>query len=58
MTPKLFFKNLFISSYFYRKMKLKVQTITGVTHEIQVEERWTIKEVKVSNFGVIWFFKN
>ena len=30
-------------------MKLKIQTITGVTHKIEVEERWTIKEVKVSN---------
>ena len=39
-------------------MKLKIQTITGVTHEIQVERKWTISEVKVCNFAVVFFFNN
>ena len=40
-------------------MKLKIQTITGVTHEIQAEESWTIGELKVCNFAVsvVFFFQ-
>ena len=30
-------------------MKFKIQTITGENHEIQVEDNWMIKEVKVSD---------
>ena len=28
-------------------MKLKIQTITGVTRDVDVEEGWTVKDLKV-----------